>query len=233
MTYADRMTTTAPRRRDRVATRAALLDAARIRFARQGFEATRVRDIAADVGVDPALLFRYFGAKEKVYAEAMRLEIPSGGTADPHRPVVHIVDELLRDVVFDEWPEFGGEHPLLAMLRSSGRAAVREQLRSQLCGDYLREFTRRLDGPDAELRAELVGALLLGLGVMRVVVGGPAVNAASYEQTRGLVADMVRVLTGERRGDGEGASPVAARHPKRGAAGTNSVSGSDRDTRHA
>ncbi|WP_405181313.1 hypothetical protein OG225_09270 [Nocardia sp. NBC_01377] len=98
---------------------------------------------------------------------------------------------------------------------------------------YLREFTRRLDGPDAELRAELVGALLLGLGVMRVVVGAPAVNEASYGQTRGLVADMVRVLTGERRGDGEGASPVAARHPKRGVAGKNSVSGSDRDTRHA
>ncbi|MBH0776415.1 TetR/AcrR family transcriptional regulator [Nocardia bovistercoris] len=189
------MTDAPPRRRDRVATRAALLDAARIRFARNGFEATKVRDIAADVGVDPALLFRYFGAKEKLYAEAMRVEIPRAAHADPHRPVVHIADELLREVVFDEWPEFGGEHPLLAMLRSSGLQSVRDQLRSRLCEDYLREFAERLGGSDAALRAEMVGALLLGLGVMRVVVAAPALGAADVEQTRGLVADMVRAIT--------------------------------------
>ena len=44
-----------PRRRDRAATRAALLDAARIRFAAQGFDGTGLREIAAEVGVDPRL----------------------------------------------------------------------------------------------------------------------------------------------------------------------------------
>jgi len=63
----------------------------------------------------------------------MALEIPKGVAADPHRPVVSIVDALLRDVVFEDWPGFGGEHPVLAMLRSSGHAPVRDQLRAQLC----------------------------------------------------------------------------------------------------
>lgn len=198
------MTETAPpgRRRDRAATRSALLDAARIRFATTGFDRTGVRDIAGDVGVDPALVFRYFGSKEQLYAEAMHIEIPKGVAADRHRPVVSIADALLRDVVFEDWPEFGGEHPLVAALRSAGHEVVRDQLRAQLCDGYLCEMATRLGGADGALRAELVGALLLGLGVMRTVVGAPAVSEASFEQTRALVAGMVRSLSGERRSSG-------------------------------
>lgn len=191
--------TAAPgRRRDRAATRSALLDAARIRFATTGFDRTGVRDIAGDVGVDPALVFRYFGSKQRLFAEAMHLEIPKDVAADRHRPVVSIVDALLRDVVFGDWPEFGGEHPLLAILRSSGHAAVRDQLRAELCDGYLRDMAERLDGADAALRAEVIGALLLGLGVMRSVAGAPALSAASFEQTRALVASMVRAVSGVR-----------------------------------
>ncbi|MFF2082439.1 TetR family transcriptional regulator [Nocardia sp. NPDC058176] len=189
------MTEPAPRRRDRAATRAALLDAARIRFAAQGFDGTGLREIAAQVGVDPALVSRYFGSKKQLYAEAMRVEIPTGVAADPHRPVVSIADALLHDVVYQDWSAFGGEHPLLAMLRSASHDAVRDQLRAQLCDGYLRDFADRLDGPDAELRAEMIGALLIGLGVLRSVVGTPAVGEASFDRTRTLVARMVHALT--------------------------------------
>ncbi|MFD4457840.1 TetR family transcriptional regulator [Nocardia sp. NPDC058480] len=184
-----------PRRRDRAATRAALLDAARICFAAQGFDGTGLREIAARVGVDPALVSRYFGSKKQLYAEAMHVEIPTGVAADPHRPVVSIADALLHDVVYQDWSQYGGEHPLLAMLRSAGHSDVRDQLRAQLCDDYLREFTDRLDGPDTELRAELIGALLIGLGVLRSVIGTPAVSAAQFDRTRVLAARMVNALT--------------------------------------
>ncbi|MBE1533539.1 TetR/AcrR family transcriptional regulator [Actinomadura algeriensis] len=183
------------RRRDRDATRAALLDAARLRFSRHGFDGTGVREIAADVGVDPALISRYFGSKEKLYAEAVRVDVLPGLAANPNRPLVHIADQLLREVVFGEWKEFDGEHPLLVMLRSSGRPAVREQLREQVCDDYLEDFAERLEGDDAALRAELIGALLLGMGVMRSVVESPALGNASYEETRALVAGLVHTLT--------------------------------------
>ncbi|QFG21935.1 TetR/AcrR family transcriptional regulator [Actinomadura sp. WMMB 499] len=184
-----------PRRRDRGATRAALLDAARLRFSRQGYDGTGIREIAGDVGVDPALISRYFGSKEKLYAEAVRVDVPSGLTSNPDRPLVHITDELLREVVFGDWEQFDGEHPLLVMLRSSGQPAVREQLRDQICGDYLSDFADRLQGDDAALRAELIGALLLGMGVMRSVVDSPALGKASYEETRMLVARLVHTLT--------------------------------------
>ncbi|MDA0566289.1 TetR/AcrR family transcriptional regulator [Streptomonospora sp. S1-112] len=184
----------APRRRDKAATRAALLDAARLRFGRHGYDGTGVRDIAADAGVDAALVFRYFGSKQRLYAEAVRAEVPAGLAADRRRPLEEVTADLLHDVVFADWSAYDGEHPLLVMLRSSGRDHVRAQLRTRICDDYLGEFARRLDGPDAALRAELLGALLLGMGVMRSLVGSPALGEASYERTRPLVDRLVAAL---------------------------------------
>src|SRR5262249_4490858 len=52
-----------PRRRDAATTRQLLLDAARQRFAIDGYAATSVRDIAHDAGVNVALINRYFTSK--------------------------------------------------------------------------------------------------------------------------------------------------------------------------
>jgi AcrR family transcriptional regulator len=45
----------------------ALLKSARRAFARRGFEATSVREIARDSGVDPALVAHHFGSKEALW----------------------------------------------------------------------------------------------------------------------------------------------------------------------
>ncbi|ROO88134.1 TetR family transcriptional regulator [Actinocorallia herbida] len=199
----------ARRRRDKAATRAALLDAARRRFARHGFEGTGLREIAGDVGVDPALIPRYFGTKQALYAEAVQVEVPAGLAADVHAPVPHLADALLRDVVFGDWPEFDGEHPLIAMLRSAGHTGVRDLLRERLCDGYLNTLADRLEGPDAALRAELIGALLVGMGVLRSVVGSPALGAATHEQARPYVARVTAALAAPPRA-GRGDQPVSS-----------------------
>ena len=187
-----RMTTR--RRRDKAATRAALLDAARLRFSRQGFDGVGVREIAADAGVDAALVFRYFGSKRELYAQAMRPEVPDVPHGGPDRPAGEIAADLLREVVLaDRGP--AGEHPLVAMLRSSGRADVREQLRVRICDEHLAGFAERLPGDDAALRAEMLGALLLGLGVMRSVVGSPALTGAGPARIEELFSAMAAPLT--------------------------------------
>ena len=48
-------------------TRAAILDAARRRFASAGYDATSLRAIAADAGVDPAVLLHFFGSKQALF----------------------------------------------------------------------------------------------------------------------------------------------------------------------
>src|SRR5690348_5267904 len=66
--YAGRVTSASPtRRRDAARTRQALLEAARHRFAGDGYAATTVRDIADDAGVNVALISRYFQSKEGLF----------------------------------------------------------------------------------------------------------------------------------------------------------------------
>lgn len=54
---------TAPRRRSREATAAALLEAAKFTFAERGFDAATTREIAARAGVNEQLIQRYFNGK--------------------------------------------------------------------------------------------------------------------------------------------------------------------------
>jgi AcrR family transcriptional regulator len=64
---------TLPRRSD--ATKAAILAAARERFATEGYEKATIRAIAADAGIDPAMAMRYYGSKEKLFAAAAEFDL--------------------------------------------------------------------------------------------------------------------------------------------------------------
>src|SRR3546814_12614348 len=56
--------TTTIRKRDAIATRAAILTAARDRFLRDSYDSVGLRDIAKGAGVAVAVIGRYFGGKE-------------------------------------------------------------------------------------------------------------------------------------------------------------------------
>ncbi len=63
------------------AARDTLLDAAERRFARQGFAATTIKDIAAEAQLNSALLYYYFANKEDLYHAVLRRRI-AGLAAD-------------------------------------------------------------------------------------------------------------------------------------------------------
>ena len=56
-------------------TREAILGAARKQFGDHGYAGATIRAIAADAGVDPALVHHFFGTKERLFAAAMRLPV--------------------------------------------------------------------------------------------------------------------------------------------------------------
>src|SRR5689334_23512502 len=66
-------TSPAPRRSD--ATRAAILAAARERFAADGYERATIRAIAADADIDPSMVMRYYGSKGKLFAAAAAFDL--------------------------------------------------------------------------------------------------------------------------------------------------------------
>src|SRR5438874_8196984 len=65
-------------------TRAAILEAARRGFADRGYGATSIRAIAAEAGVDPGLVIRFFGSKDALFQAAV------GWPFDPARLAAQI-----------------------------------------------------------------------------------------------------------------------------------------------
>ncbi|MEO3973857.1 TetR/AcrR family transcriptional regulator [Streptomyces sp. CAU 1734] len=162
------------RKQGAAGTRAALADAAALRFGRYGYSGTSVRDIARDAGVDAALVYRYFGSKEALF------EAVSTSTA-MFEPLCRLpleeVAEWVRDIVSNAPGEPEVPHPVLSVLRSSDREEAVGRLRDEIAEVFSGRFAGRLEGPDAELRAELLSAWLLGTTLLRTAIRTPALVA--------------------------------------------------------
>ena len=179
------------RRRDAAATRRALLGAARERFARVGYEGTTLRDVAADVGVNLALIKRYFGSKEGLFKTA--LEGSPRFLADVPGDRAAFAAALSHQLSADAWPEFG-EHPVLMLLRASGDEEVTALRRQALEGAAERVLDALGPAPDGLLRAELLVALGVGVAVLRSAVGVQPLGDASADSLAVPLRDIVDAL---------------------------------------
>jgi TetR/AcrR family transcriptional regulator len=100
-------------RRERgLQTRAEIVAAAERRFAERGFEATRLDDIAADVGIRRAAIFYHFGDKEELYA-AVLAEVFGAWTAA--LPSVGSAAERLEASLLG-WIDYVAQRPSVARL---------------------------------------------------------------------------------------------------------------------
>ncbi|WP_406276214.1 TetR family transcriptional regulator [Nocardia sp. NBC_00881] len=66
-------------RRSSTETKAVILSSARERFAADGYDRATIRSIAADAAIDPAMVMRYYGTKERLFAASVEfdLELPN------------------------------------------------------------------------------------------------------------------------------------------------------------
>lgn len=154
------------RRRDADATRAALLAAATELFAERGFEQTTVRDIAAHAKVNQALLFRYFGSKDALFQAT--LASTSRQLID-ETPPEQLVARMLTLMLSQETPKSDASS-FYAVLRSSSHERAASAVRLDIGADYTRALAPLTDQPNADIRADLVLAWLLGIGLLRSVV---------------------------------------------------------------
>lgn len=158
-----------PRGRNAAATRQAILEAARAAFMCDGYEQVGVREIAGRAGVDPALVNRYFGSKEGLFAEAVASKFDLRALFAGDRATL---GERLARYVLQKKSPHDGYDPLVALLRSTSCEAPARMLREALQEGFVKPLAALLEGPDALQRAELVGSTLLGLLVHRTVIGG-------------------------------------------------------------
>ncbi|MFD9001003.1 TetR family transcriptional regulator [Streptomyces sp. NPDC059582] len=184
-----------PPRAESADTRERILAAAREEFSERGYEKTSVRGIAKAAGVDPALVHHYFGTKEQVFEAAIEvafapaLNAPTALTDSPSDEV----GERLTRFIFGVWESPATRVPLLAILRSAvnndtAAAVFRRLVASQL----LRRIAAQVDLPDAELRAELAAAQLVGCAMLRYVIKVEPMASADLEQIIARVAPVVQ-----------------------------------------
>ncbi|POX58245.1 TetR family transcriptional regulator [Streptomyces sp. Ru62] len=184
-----------PPRTESAGTRDRILAAAREEFSARGYEKTSVRGIAKAAGVDSALVHHYFGTKEQVFEAAIEvafapaLNAPGAVAEGPP----DAVGERLTRFIFGIWENPTTRTPLLAIVRSAvnndtAAAVFRRLVATQL----LRRIAAQLELPDAELRAELAAAQLVGCAMLRYVIKVEPLASADLERIIARVAPVVQ-----------------------------------------
>ncbi len=155
---------TATRRpHDAEASRRALLEAAQEVFETVGYDRATTREIGERAGVDPALIARYFESKEGLFIAAI-----AAGSAEEEG-----IDFAPRELVaflLQRWDERGHSPISRALVSPTLTPEAREKISAVISDRVLVNLAEELRGrgaADAELRAELLVALAVGVAVTR------------------------------------------------------------------
>jgi AcrR family transcriptional regulator len=172
-------------------TRERILAAARERFAAGGYERTRMRDVAADAGVDPALVHYFFKSKDGLFAAVMDLPFRPAEIIGPVlAPGVSGLGERLVRQVLTIWDDPGNRAALLSVVRSAGS---RPEAAAAVRGFLMREVIGRLAATAGDrLRANLVASQVVGLIAARYVVGVEPLASLDREEVVRLVAPTLQ-----------------------------------------
>jgi len=175
-------------------TRAEILDAARAEFSLRGYDASSLRAIARLAEVDPALVHHYFDGKAALFVEAMSI---------PVNPVFLIdailagpregVGERLAATFFDIWDSPPGRERLVALIRSAvSHEDAARMLREFLTREVFAKVALSMGVRQPYLRGGMAAAQMIGLAMMRYVIGFEPIVSASTDEIVALVAPTLQ-----------------------------------------
>jgi AcrR family transcriptional regulator len=169
-------------RRTSEETKAVILAAARERFGASGFQAATIRGIAADAGIDPSMVMRYYGSKDKLFAAAADFDLRFPDLAGVER------GELGRSLVRHFLERWEGDEALVILLRSSATNSEAAQRMGEIFGSQLLPLVAALvPASECATRAGLIATQILGMALCRFVLRLPPVVG----MTRDEVVDWV------------------------------------------
>jgi AcrR family transcriptional regulator len=181
-----------PRDERRRRTEATILEAARELFATDGFERTTIRAVAGKAGVDPALVMQHFGSKEGLFAASTRW-------SSEHQTILSATSDNLAAAAVDDllshFESADDREAAVALMRNClTHPAALEIMRDQVMNERKCAVAAGIDGPDAELRAGLFAAVMIGLGMSRYLIKLEPVASASPEELRRLIEPALQAL---------------------------------------
>lgn len=180
-----------PAPRNAEGTRERLLAAARARFSRDTFENVGTREIATDAGVDAALVNRYFGGKEKLFAAA----IEGAFRIEEHLPDrLDDLGEHLAGQIMDDADELEAGEPdsLRLLLRAAASPSTAALVSARFHAEFVTPLARLLRGRDTELRAAMIASYVIGLATMKHALGSPALTGAARRKAVARVGAAIQ-----------------------------------------
>jgi AcrR family transcriptional regulator len=176
-----------------------VIAAAREHFKR-GYEQATVRGIAADAGVDVAMVYYFFGNKEGLFTASV-LDIPE----HPLHQLPLLLDEgperigarLVRAFV-ERWDAGDTFEPLLTVWQSAAiQPLARKLLHDTLAGPVAERIAAEFGVADPVLRVELVTVHLMGLAFARYQLRIEPIASTNIDDLVAWIGPTVqRYLTG-------------------------------------
>jgi AcrR family transcriptional regulator len=196
----DRPATASARSRNAEATKEQLLQAARRRFAYDGYAATTVRDIATDAGVNVALINRYFVSKEGLFEACVTI---AGEQLVRSDEAVSTVAQLARKIASQLVGSAGDDDiaklQLLLLVRSSGDQQA-EIIRRGILNRYAQGMAAAIGNPihrDSDavaLRAQIALSVCLGMVLLRTTSGLEPLSSAGENALVSPLQDVLEAL---------------------------------------
>jgi AcrR family transcriptional regulator len=186
-------------------TRERILTSARELFARNGFDKTSIRAVAAGADVDPALVHHYFGTKTQLFAAAIHIPVDPMEVIGPLREVpVEQIGRTLPSLLLPLWDSELGQGfiaTLRSILAGNDVSLVRSFLQEVIVG----EVGSRVDNPvgSGRIRVQYVASQLVGVVMARYILELEPFKSLPVEQIVDTIApNLQRYLTGELPGLG-------------------------------
>lgn len=157
-------------------TRAAILAAARERFASSGYGGTTIRSVAADAKIDPSMVMRYFGNKDQLFAAAAEFDLrfPDLSGVEPST-----IGHTMASHFLARWED---DEALVVLLRSATTNTVAAQRMTDIFAAQLLPAIAKFTPDDAPRRAGLIATQVLGMALCRFVLRLPPVVAMPRDE---------------------------------------------------
>jgi AcrR family transcriptional regulator len=181
-------------------TRARLLRAAADAFAAQGYDGTRVADIAASAGVSNGALYAHFGSKAELLVGALRAHgrrhLADMFDADPGRPVTEMLLAIGRRL--GRQPDAGGYLLVEALVAARRDEDVARPMRDDM-GERAEWLVQLIRGAqtsgelDQDVSAEALAHFCLMLTMGSALVT-PDSHAVDEDEWAGLLTRLIAAL---------------------------------------
>lgn len=164
------------RRRNAEATREAIVEAARVRFMSNAYEQVSLRDVASAAGIDPALVIRYFGSKEGLFERVLTTELSNPlGSADSLADV-STLGERMAKAAFKSDPNHHRHEMINTAIWSAASPTAARIVKRDVEERFVKPIAATLKGPDAEIRAGLIMALMMGTAILHRMLEVPPLD---------------------------------------------------------